>query len=92
MLRLHVMYTCLDVVAYVHLTLAALFNEYHPPKRVDFVMAWILKLEDRAGTPLCGVERYIDGQYRKVRVWHVACGVHGCDLRFWEYAMSGSMC
>ncbi len=39
--------------------------EYHPPKKVDFVKAWLLKLEQREGTPLVGVERFIDGPYRK---------------------------
>jgi hypothetical protein len=41
------------------------FNEYNPPKKVDFVKAWLLKLEDRQGKPLCGVERFIEGSYRK---------------------------
>jgi hypothetical protein len=41
------------------------FNEYNPPKGVDFVAAWILRLDDREGAPLCGVERFIDGPYRK---------------------------
>jgi len=44
---------------------ASKFNEYHPPKKVDFVAAWLLRLESREGTPMCGVERYIDGTYRK---------------------------
>ena len=44
---------------------AALFNEYNPPKLVDFVKASLLRLEEREGQPLCGVERYIEGQYRK---------------------------
>lgn len=44
---------------------AKLFNEYNPPKNVDFVKAWILQLDDREGSPICGVERFIDGPYRK---------------------------
>lgn len=44
---------------------AHLFNEYSPPKRVDFVKASILRLEERESAPLCGVERYIEGTYRK---------------------------
>lgn len=44
---------------------AKLFNEYRPPKRVNFVKAWILQLDEREGKPLCGVERFIDGPYRK---------------------------
>lgn len=41
------------------------FNEYNPPKKVDFVKAWLLQLDDREGAPICGVERFIDGPYRK---------------------------
>jgi elongation factor 2 kinase len=41
------------------------FNEYNPPKAVDFVAAWNLELIQRPGRPICGVERYIDGQYAK---------------------------
>jgi len=41
------------------------FNEYTPPKKIDFVSAWLLRLESRQGTPMCCVERYIDGSYRK---------------------------
>jgi elongation factor 2 kinase len=44
---------------------AKLFNEYNPPKKVDFVKAWLLQLDDREGSPICGVERFIDGPYRK---------------------------
>ncbi len=28
------------------------FNEYNPPKKVDFVMAWLLELIEREGRPL----------------------------------------
>eukprot|EP00727_Mastigamoeba_balamuthi_P014621 m51a1_g9785 putative myosin heavy chain (466) ;mRNA; r:1695421-1698611 len=41
------------------------FNAYNPPKKVDFLKAWILELTERKGTPLCGLERFIDGPYRK---------------------------
>ena len=51
---------------------AALFNEYNPLKLVDFVKASLLRLEEREGQPLCGVERYIEGQYRKWFVYHNA--------------------
>jgi len=44
---------------------ASKFNEYKPPKNVDFVNAWLLRLEGREGQPMCGVERYIAGEYRK---------------------------
>lgn len=41
------------------------FNEYNPPKIIAFVKAWILRLDDRETQPICGVERFIDGPYRK---------------------------
>ena len=41
------------------------YNKYNPPKTVDFVKAWLLELVDREDSPLCGVERFIDGSYRK---------------------------
>lgn len=44
---------------------ARLFNKYNPPKKVDFVFAFILELVDRENNPICGVERYIPGEYKK---------------------------
>jgi len=44
---------------------AAKYNEYGPPKNVDFVSACIYQLLDREGQPICGVERFINGVYRK---------------------------
>eukprot|EP01089_Gocevia_fonbrunei_P007153 TRINITY_DN18206_c0_g1_i1.p1 TRINITY_DN18206_c0_g1~~TRINITY_DN18206_c0_g1_i1.p1 ORF type:complete len:508 (+),score=55.93 TRINITY_DN18206_c0_g1_i1:150-1526(+) len=41
------------------------FNSYGPPKQVNFIKAWLIELLDRAGEPICGVERYIEGPYRK---------------------------
>ncbi|MES1909881.1 MAG: hypothetical protein MHM6MM_002568 [Cercozoa sp. M6MM] len=41
------------------------FNRYKPPKRVAFVEAWVVELTDRPGKPLCAVEPYITGKYRK---------------------------
>jgi len=41
------------------------FNTYKPPNPVDFVAAWLLELIARAGKPLCAVEMYIPGSYRK---------------------------
>merc|ERR1711871_1281114 len=38
---------------------------YNPPSRVQFVKAWVIELLERNGTPLCGVERYISGEYHK---------------------------
>ncbi|KAH3766122.1 eukaryotic elongation factor-2 kinase [Pelomyxa schiedti] len=44
---------------------AELFNKYNPPKKVDFVQAYLLELVERKHSPLCGVEKYILGEYRK---------------------------
>ena len=41
------------------------FNLYNPPKRVDFIACSVLELTDRPDKPICGVERYISGPYRK---------------------------
>ena len=41
------------------------FNTCDPPKRVSFVRAFVLQLVDRKGAPVCAVERYIPGRYRK---------------------------
>eukprot|EP01094_Clydonella_sp_ATCC50884_P011984 TRINITY_DN2183_c0_g1_i1.p1 TRINITY_DN2183_c0_g1~~TRINITY_DN2183_c0_g1_i1.p1 ORF type:complete len:628 (-),score=126.14 TRINITY_DN2183_c0_g1_i1:97-1980(-) len=41
------------------------FNLYNPPKKVTFIKAWVLELYDRSHRPICGVERYISGSYRK---------------------------
>ncbi|CCI48393.1 unnamed protein product [Albugo candida] len=43
---------------------ARLYNSYNPPKRVEFIQAWILELVERKGA-LCAVEPYIEGEYRK---------------------------
>lgn len=44
---------------------AKLFNSYNPPRKVEFVKAWILELTERQGSPLCAVERFVSGDYRK---------------------------
>lgn len=41
------------------------FNTYNPPKKVEFLEAFILELKQRAGSPVCGVEKFIKGQYKK---------------------------
>lgn len=41
------------------------YNSKNPPKRVDFVKACILELTARPDNPICGIERYIKGKYRK---------------------------
>ena len=41
------------------------YNSYNPPKVVDFVSAYLLRLDEREGAPLCGVELFIPGSYRK---------------------------
>jgi elongation factor 2 kinase len=43
---------------------AELYNSYHPPKRVEFLHAWVLELTERGGV-LCAVEEFIQGDYRK---------------------------
>lgn len=50
-------------------TIAAYFakkyNSYNPPKLVEFISAYVLELTQREGAPVCGVEKFIKGQYRK---------------------------
>lgn len=41
------------------------YNNYKPPKTVDFIKAWLLELPSRTDSPLAGVERFIHGPYRK---------------------------
>ncbi|RLN69231.1 hypothetical protein BBP00_00000506 [Phytophthora kernoviae] len=43
---------------------AQVYNSYIPPKRVEFIPAWVLELPERNGA-LCAVEAYIPGEYRK---------------------------
>ena len=44
---------------------AKLYNQHNPPKHIEFVKAWILRLDERLNTPYCAVERYIHGEYKK---------------------------
>mmetsp|Transcript_21957 Transcript_21957/g.44083 ORF Transcript_21957/g.44083 Transcript_21957/m.44083 type:complete len:423 (+) Transcript_21957:77-1345(+) len=44
---------------------AKMYNRYNPPKKVRFVEAFIISLIDRPMAPLCAVEQYIDGTYKK---------------------------
>lgn len=41
------------------------YNTYNPPKKVEFLVACVLELKQREGSPVCGVERFISGHYRK---------------------------
>jgi len=41
------------------------FNTYIPPKKVKFLEAFVLELKQRAGSPVCGVEKFISGEYKK---------------------------
>jgi hypothetical protein len=41
------------------------YNLFNPPKKVEFLSAWVLQLIERQGSPLCGVEMYMAGEYRK---------------------------
>uniref|UniRef100_A0A7S3YR87 Alpha-type protein kinase domain-containing protein n=1 Tax=Lotharella globosa TaxID=91324 RepID=A0A7S3YR87_9EUKA len=45
--------------------IATRFNRCNPPKPVAFLEAFVVELEEREGRPVCGVERYIRGPYRK---------------------------
>jgi len=55
-----------DVEAQAHCAhYARLFNSYQPPRAVRFVKAWILELVERQGRPLCAIERFISGPYKK---------------------------
>ncbi len=37
------------------------YNSYSIPKDVDFLEAYALHLKQREGSPVCHVERYIEG-------------------------------
>jgi len=41
------------------------YNSYNPPKLVEFISAYVLELKQREGEPVCGVEKFIAGHYRK---------------------------
>jgi hypothetical protein len=41
------------------------YNTYKPPKTIAFIKAFILELSSRPLSPLCAVERFISGPYRK---------------------------
>ena len=41
------------------------FNRYDPPKRIDFIACSILELIERPNRPICTVEQFITGPYRK---------------------------
>eukprot|EP00475_Leptophrys_vorax_P035869 TRINITY_DN5970_c0_g1_i2.p1 TRINITY_DN5970_c0_g1~~TRINITY_DN5970_c0_g1_i2.p1 ORF type:complete len:397 (+),score=83.61 TRINITY_DN5970_c0_g1_i2:54-1244(+) len=41
------------------------FNSYDPPKKVDFLIPYLLELVERPGHPICAVEPYISGPYIK---------------------------
>jgi len=44
---------------------ATKYNSYNPPKKVKFLKAFVLELNQREGSPVCGVERFISGHYKK---------------------------
>jgi len=41
------------------------YNSFKPPKLVQFISAYVLELKQREGVPVCGVEKFIKGDYRK---------------------------
>ena len=44
---------------------AEYYNAQNPPKMVDFLDAYVLTLIDRPGKPICAVEKFINGEYKK---------------------------
>ena len=44
---------------------ADFYNAKNPPKKVDFLDAYVLELRDRPGRPICAVEKFIEGEYKK---------------------------
>jgi hypothetical protein len=51
------------IQSYLVRKFAESYNSYKPPKEIEFVNAWVMKLVDR--DCLCGVEPYIGREYRK---------------------------
>eukprot|EP01113_Clastostelium_recurvatum_P027764 TRINITY_DN3359_c0_g1_i3.p1 TRINITY_DN3359_c0_g1~~TRINITY_DN3359_c0_g1_i3.p1 ORF type:complete len:785 (-),score=166.46 TRINITY_DN3359_c0_g1_i3:106-2343(-) len=41
------------------------YNERNPPKKVAFLMSWVLEMADRPGEVICGVEPHVEGKYIK---------------------------
>ena len=41
------------------------YNSYSPPKKIDILLCWLLELKQRPGAPLCCVEVFVNGVYRK---------------------------
>ena len=44
---------------------AELYNRRNPPKLVTFLDAYVLEFRNRPGKPICAVEKYIEGEYKK---------------------------
>lgn len=36
------------------------YNKRNPPKKVDFLAAYVMQLMDRQGEPICAVEKFIE--------------------------------
>eukprot|EP00026_Physarum_polycephalum_P001004 Phypoly_transcript_01005.p1 GENE.Phypoly_transcript_01005~~Phypoly_transcript_01005.p1 ORF type:complete len:1229 (+),score=198.16 Phypoly_transcript_01005:490-3687(+) len=41
------------------------FNQKKPPKRIEFLMAWVLELVDRSPMVLCNMEPLLIGEFKK---------------------------
>lgn len=41
------------------------FNQKKPPKRIEFLMAWVLELVDRSPPVLCNMEPLLVGEFKK---------------------------
>jgi len=44
---------------------AVRYNDRNPPKHVEFLDACVLELKDRPDKPICAVEKFIGGEYKK---------------------------
>ncbi|ETO21787.1 hypothetical protein RFI_15417 [Reticulomyxa filosa] len=64
---------CLDIFIIITVIIVIIVEQIiwniliidNPPKRVDFLEANVLQLVQREGSPLCHMEKFIEGDYRK---------------------------
>jgi hypothetical protein len=52
---------------------AELYNASNPPKKVDFLDAYVLELKDRPDKPICAVEKYIKGECKLRKFACMSC-------------------
>ncbi|GAM19169.1 hypothetical protein SAMD00019534_023440, partial [Acytostelium subglobosum LB1] len=41
------------------------FNQKNPPKKIEFLMSWVVELTDRNGPVLCSIEPLLVGEFKK---------------------------